>query len=137
MKERLKILLAEDNHGDVLLVREALEENRLDYELHVTTDGLEAASYIERIDSEGGVPCPDLLLLDLNLPKQDGFELLNLFRAHPLCRAKPVIVITSSGAPRDRERVTALSARFFRKPADLDEFMKLGAMVREAVQGVD
>jgi CheY-like chemotaxis protein len=131
----LQILLAEDNRADVLLVREALNFHHLGYELHVASDGLEAARYIQRIDPEHGVPCPDLLLLDLNLPKKDGFEVLTVFRAHPMCASHPVIVISSSGAPRDRERVAELSARFFRKPTDLDDFMTLGALVRETMRG--
>jgi len=135
VKPLIHILLAEDNDGDVLLVSEALDLHELKYELHVASDGLQAANYLERIDSEQGVPCPDLLLLDLNLPKKDGFELLTLFRAHPLCSSNPVIVISSSGAPRDRERAAEFSAHFFRKPSDFDDFMELGALVRKTVQG--
>jgi two-component system response regulator len=114
-------------------VTEALEYHELKYQLHVASDGLKAANYICRINSEETVPCPDLLLLDLNLPKKDGFEVLELFRAHPLCASNPVIVISSSGAPRDRERVAEFGAHFFRKPIDLDDFMELGAVVRQVM----
>jgi CheY-like chemotaxis protein len=133
VKSLLQILLAEDNRADVLLVSEALEFHALKYELHVASDGLEAATYIEEIDSARGVPCPDLLLVDLNLPKKDGFEVLRVFRSHPLCASNPVIVISSSGAPKERERIAELNAHFFRKPADFDEFMELGAVVRKVV----
>jgi CheY-like chemotaxis protein len=131
VKAALQILIAEDNRGDVMLVTEALDHHALKYELHVASDGLEAAHYIDRICSGDSVAAPDLLLLDLNLPKKNGFEVLELFRAHPVCASNPVIVISSSGAPRDRERAAALGAHFFRKPSDLDEFMQLGAVVRK------
>lgn len=125
----IQILLAEDNRGDVLLVREALDTHGIGYQLHVASDGVQAAGYIENIGLPAGPPCPDLLLLDLNLPKKDGHELLKLFRSHPICAPKPVIVITSSDAPSDRRRAAELGANYFRKALDLDEFMKLGTLV--------
>ena len=134
MTELLQILLAEDNYGDVLLVGEALREHRLDHHLYVVRDGLQAERYIERIGQTDDAPCPDILLLDLNLPHRDGHELLQLFRAHPLCREKPVIVVTSSGAENDRKKAAELGAtRYFQKPSDIDEFIQLGAVIREVV----
>lgn len=71
---------------------------------------------------------------DLNLPKVEGHQLLARFRSHPLCRQTPVVVVPSSDAPRDREEAALLgAARYFRKPSDLDEFMQLGAVVRDAI----
>ena len=136
MRVLVQILLAEDNQGDVLLVREALKEHHVEHELHVVKHGLQAERYIKRIGEASDAPCPDVLLLDLNLPHRDGHELLQLFRAHPLCAATPVIVVTSSDAEKDRKRAAELGAtRYFRKPADIDEFIRLGAVVREVVEG--
>jgi CheY-like chemotaxis protein len=135
MMLRLKILLVEDNPGDVLLVRRALDKQPVEHELHAMRDGLEAALFIERAGQPGAPPCPDLFLLDLNLPKRDGYELLVLLRAHPVCGDKPVIIITSSDSEKDRRRAMEGGAtRYFKKPSDLDEFMKLGALVREVLE---
>lgn len=131
---KLNVLLAEDNRGDVLLVREALAEHDIPSELHVMRDGGEALDYIARIGQTSHTPCPDLMLLDLNLPKADGLAILAEFRKHPECTHTPVIVISSSDAPRDKERAGALGiTRYFRKPSDLDEFLKLGEVVREVI----
>jgi CheY-like chemotaxis protein len=133
----LKVLLAEDNRGDVLLVREALAEHGIPADLFVMRDGGEALDYISRIGELDRTPCPDLVLLDLNLPKVDGLDILAEFRKHPQCTHTPVIVISSSDAPRDRERAGALGVtRYFRKPSDLDEFLKLGSVVREVIDAV-
>jgi len=131
----LHILLAEDNPGDVLLVQQALQEHRIEHDLHVAEDGAKALEYLARLGKTDEAPCPDVLLLDLNLPKIDGTEVLAEFRKHPECMRMPVIVITSSGAQKDRARVSELGvARYFKKPSDLDEFLRLGAMVREVVE---
>jgi CheY-like chemotaxis protein len=130
----LKILLAEDNRGDVLLVREALLAHRIEYELFLVSDGAHALDFIDQIGNNHTAPCPDVFLLDLNLPKADGHEVLERFRKHPLCRSTPVVIVTSSDTPRDRERVAKLgAARYFRKPMEIDEFMQLGALVKEVV----
>jgi chemotaxis family two-component system response regulator Rcp1 len=130
----LNILLAEDNRGDILLVQRALDEHHIEHELHVVRDGEEALAAVSTMGQPGHMRCPDLMLLDLNLPKVDGPEVLTQFRKHPACARTPVVVITSSDAGRDRSRMAALGiARYFRKPTDLDEFMELGAVVRELV----
>jgi len=132
----LTILLAEDNLGDVLLVRQALDEHGISYDLHVARDGAQALEFIERIGSPAGVPCPNIVLLDLNLPKVDGPVVLAELRKQSQCAQTPVIVITSSDAPRDRERMAQLGiTRYFKKPSDLDAFMELGAIVRGVVEG--
>jgi two-component system, chemotaxis family, response regulator Rcp1 len=132
----LRILLAEDNLGDVLLVKDALVSHKIPHHLHVVRDGDEALAFIEHMGEPDGIPCPDVMLLDLNLPKVDGPEVLAKFRKHPLCAETPVIVITSSGALRDRDRIAKFGiARYFRKPSDLNEFLKLGAVVAEVVEG--
>ncbi len=130
--KRMRIFLAEDNPGDVELVRLALAEHRVEYELVVARDGAEMQQLLERLGKDHEVPCPDLLLLDLNLPKAHGYELFQLFRNHPLCVDVPVIVMTSSYAPRDREKAAALgAARYFCKPCDLTEFLELGGIIRQ------
>jgi CheY-like chemotaxis protein len=128
----LKILLAEDNLADVMLVRKALEEHNIPYDLHVVRDGEQALTFIATMGQPDGPACPDVVLLDVNLPKIEGAEILSEFRKHPLCAETPVIVITSSDAYRDRDQMAQLGiAYYFKKPFDLDEFLKLGAIVRE------
>lgn len=130
----LHILLAEDNRGDVLLIEQALAEHHIRHELHVVHDGEQALRFIEQMGKSGSTPCPDLLLLDLNLPKVEGQQVLTEFRKHPQCSNTPVIVVSSSDAPRDKARIGELGvSRYFRKPSELDDFMKLGAVVLEVV----
>jgi CheY-like chemotaxis protein len=131
----LHILLAEDNRGDVLLVRHALQEHNIEHELFVVQDGAQAIDFIRRMGKPGEATCPDLMLLDLNLPKADGMEILTEFRRRPECAAIPVIVVTSSDAPKDRARAAELAIdRYFQKPSEYSEFMKLGAVVRETIE---
>jgi len=131
----VQILLAEDNLADVLLVRQALDTHHLVHELHVVRDGDEALEFISRMDRPGGTPCPDVMLLDLNLPKIEGARVLTEFRKHPRCAHTPVIVVSSSSAKRDREQLAALGVdRYFTKPSDLDEFLQLGAVIEEVIR---
>jgi CheY-like chemotaxis protein len=133
-KKRLRILLAEDNQGDVMLVREALREHSVDHELHVAQDGEEALTYVARMGKAGETLCPDLLLLDLNLPKCDGPTVLKALRRHPEGADIPVIVITSSDAAKDQARIANLGIkRHFRKPNNYEEFMQLGSIIRTIV----
>ena len=132
----LRILLAEDNPGDVFLVRRALEEHNISHELNVVQDGAEALDFMTRMGRSTKVPCPDVMLLDLNLPKVSGARVLSEFRKHPECSDTPVIVITSSDAQKDRARMEELGvARYFRKPSDYRAFLRLGAVVREVAEG--
>jgi CheY-like chemotaxis protein len=132
----LHILAAEDNEADVLLFQEAFAHHAIEHEIHVTPDGKAALDYIARMGKPEGPPCPDVMLLDLNLPKADGTTILEEFRKHPDCARTPVIVVTSSDAEKDRVKVGGFKvARYFRKPSDFDAFMELGAIVREAVEG--
>ena len=131
----IRILLAEDNRGDIVLVQHALEEHHLKHELYVVKDGAAAIEYVERMGKPGEPPCPDIMLLDLNLPKADGPTILNEFRKHPECLETPVIAITSSDAPQDREVMAALGVScYFKKPSDYDAFLQLGRVVRETLQ---
>ena len=99
-------------------------------------DGAQALEFITRIGGRGNVPCPDLVLLDINLPKKDGQQVLSELRRHPDCSHVSVIVVTSSDAARDRTRMAELRIdRYFKKPSDFDAFLQLGALVREVVEG--
>jgi DNA-binding response OmpR family regulator len=132
----LNVLLAEDNPGDVHLVRLALEEHRISHQLYVVNDGEQAIRFLGGIGKPGEPPCPDLLLLDINLPKAEGFQVLSEFRKHAECAGMPVIVVTSSSARKDRMRMAALGVDgYFCKPAALEEFLALGDMVRRVVSG--
>ena len=129
MSAPIVVFLAEDNNGDVLLVRRALRTHQLDGELLVAQHGGEVTSLLERIGND--IPAPDVLILDLNLPRMDGPELFERVRAHPLCSQTPLIVVTSSDSPRDHEWTSAFNvAYYFRKPSSLDEFLTLGAVVK-------
>ncbi len=124
----------EDNPADVELVREALAEVKLPHVMDVATDFEEARDYIENIG--GSQPCPDVLLMDLNLPKGSGLELLRILRGKPDYGELPVIVVSSSNAAGDRARAAGLGVKhYFRKPADIDEFMKLGGLVKSVLHG--
>jgi chemotaxis family two-component system response regulator Rcp1 len=128
------ILLLEDNPGDILLVQKALQKHHIRHRLHVIRDGQEAVAYVARIGEPGGEPLPDLVLLDLNLPRADGGQILSEVRKHPGCAELPVIVVSSSGALKDRARMAQLGiSRYFRKPLDFDAFMQLGAIVGEVI----
>ena len=130
----LQIMLVEDNRSDVLLVRQALAKHQLEHELQVARDGAEALDLLAQMGQPGQAPCPHVLLLDLNLPKVDGPQVLQAFRQHPACGQTPVIVVTSSDASKDRERLNQLGiSHYFRKPLDLEAFLQLGAVVREAL----
>lgn len=112
----MKLLLVEDNLGDVGLIREALSCCEAKAELSVARDGVEAWSHLE--NSNGSRP--NLILLDLNLPRMDGRELLARLKAHPELRKIPVVVFTSSSAPQDVARAYALHANcYLVKPPDL------------------
>lgn len=130
----IDILLAEDNLADILLVQRALSEHGIKHELHIVRDGGEALDFLARMGLPNGTRCPDVFLLDLNLPKAEGAEILREFRRHPECTHIPVIAVTSSGMPRDRAQMTELGVdRYFRKPSDLNAFMDLGRLIREVI----
>ncbi|MBC7924455.1 MAG: response regulator [Bryobacteraceae bacterium] len=130
-KRPVHILIAEDNAGDVLLIQEALQFEKLDSKLIVHTDGEQMLRYIERIDA-GEISCPDIVLLDLNLPKKNGHVLLERMKQSLVCGHVPVVIVTSSNSPADRQTAARLGVtEYLRKPSDFDEFMRLGALVRK------
>ena len=127
------ILLAEDNRADVYLVRKSFEEHGIVQDLRVVKDGEEAIRFLAGLGSENS--CPRLVVLDLNLPKITGQEILECLRAHPNCGGVPVIVMTSSDSPVDKSEIARLGATaYFRKPTLLDEFMQLGALVKRVLE---
>ena len=127
----LNLLLAEDNLPDALLVREAIRMENLPLEVHIAPDGERAIEFIAAAERDPNAPCPHILLLDLNLPKIDGFEVLRRIRASDKCKDLPVLVVTSSDSPADRSTARQLGAGYFRKPVTYDEFVKIGAVLKE------
>jgi len=129
------VLLAEDNPMDAFLVMEAVKLYELPVVVHVLEDGEKAFAFIETVESDDVAPCPAIALLDLNLPKRDGIEILQRIRQSPKCGRIPVIIVTSSDSPKDQAETARLGAnRYFRKPADYDEFLKLGAVLKEVIE---
>lgn len=128
------ILLAEDNPADVGLVREVLREHKVHCDLRVICDGEQMLSFIDRLDRESDLPCPDLLLLDLHLPKRDGNDVLRYLRASERCARTPVVVFTSSDSPSDHESAERHAViHYFRKPSSLVQFLQLGTIIIDVI----
>jgi len=126
-----QILLAEDNPADVYLIRTALEEHGVKIPLQVAADGREV---LEIIDQQGQLAVPQLklIILDLNLPRHDGIEILQRLNETKALADVPVVVLTSSDSPRDRVAATELGVtRLLRKPSNLEQFLALGAIFKE------
>jgi DNA-binding response OmpR family regulator len=130
----LNLLLVEDNLPDALIVREAIRKENLPVHAHIVPDGERALDYIQAAETDASAPCPDFLLLDLNLPKIDGFEVLRKIRASGKFKGIPVLVVTSSDSPADRTEVARLGAGYFRKPVTYGEFMKIGSFLRSFLE---
>ena len=129
------VLVVEDNRADVFLVERAVEFCKLSVRLKVIEDGESALKYFEDIESDGNIPCPDAMLLDLNLPKRSGREVLQSVRQARRSRDVPVIILTSSNSPEDRRETAALGAtRYFRKPTSYQEFLKIGEILGEVLK---
>ncbi|WP_411799850.1 response regulator [Halonotius sp. F2-221B] len=122
----VEILLAEDNPGDVVLTRKALEQGKLANNLHVTTDGVDALEFLRQDGEYEDAPRPDLILLDLNMPRKDGQEVLEELRADDELRRIPVVVLTSSESEEDIVRSYELNANaYLTKPVDFDGFVEI------------
>jgi CheY-like chemotaxis protein len=135
MRSPITILLAEDNPGDVFLIRRALEKHGLEVMMDVVDEGQAALRYFDGVDSDPAVNAPDLALLDLNLPRANGSRILARIRQSPRCKTIPIIIVTSSDSPLDREAAARLGATaYFQKPGDLSGFMQLGQVVRGALE---
>ena len=123
----LDILLVEDNPLDILMTRRALEESGFGFILHVTEDGEEAMDFLHNNCNPIGAnkPCPDLILLDLNLPRKNGKEVLTQIRQHPDTLHIPVVILTTSDEEKDVLECYSLSANcFITKPVGLENFKR-------------
>ena len=128
----IKVLLVEDNAGDIRLTQEALKEGGLIVDLDVVRDGKEAISYLRREERFSSVSLPDLILLDLNLPKKDGREVLQEIKADPGLMRIPVVVLTTSEAESDIVASYGLHANcYITKPVDIDQFIKIVKLLEE------
>jgi CheY-like chemotaxis protein len=122
----VEILLVEDNPGDVRLVREALKEGRVANHLHVVIDGTQAITFLRREAPYEGAATPDLVLLDLNLPRMDGREVLAVVKGDRKLKRIPVVVLTTSDAEQDILRTYDLGCNcYITKPVDLEQFIEV------------
>jgi chemotaxis family two-component system response regulator Rcp1 len=128
----VEILLVEDNPGDVRLTIEGLEEARVYNNLHVAQDGIEALRFLNREGAHSNAPRPDLILLDLNLPRKDGREVLAEIKSDASLRRIPVVVLTTSQDEEDILRTYDLHANcYITKPLDFDQFMHVVRSVED------
>lgn len=131
-REPVEILLAEDNPGDVKLTRKALDEGRLTNNLHVVTDGVETMQFLRSEGEYGDTPRPDLVLLDLNMPRKDGREVLEEIKETKDLKRIPVVILTSSEAEEDVIRSYELHANaYLTKPVDFDGFIDVVRKLEE------
>jgi chemotaxis family two-component system response regulator Rcp1 len=122
----IQILLVEDNPGDVRLAAEALRYLKVRNQLHVVQDGVEAMAFLRREGEYVGIPRPDLVLLDLNLPRKDGREVLSQVKLDPDLKRIPVVILTSSAAEQDILQAYNLYANcYITKPLDLEQFLRV------------
>ena len=121
-----EVLLVEDSPGDVRLTREAFKDAKVHINLHVAYDGAEAMAFLKREGAHADAPRPDLILLDLNLPKKSGREVLEEIKEDPVLMSIPVVILTTSASEQDILRSYLLHANcFITKPVDLDGFLKV------------
>ena len=128
----IEVLLVEDSPGDVRLTREALKDAKVHISLHVAADGMEAMAFLKREGVHGGAPRPDLILLDLNLPKKDGREVLKEIKESADLGSIPVVVLTTSAASEDVMSSYRLHANcYITKPVDFDKFVSVVKTIDE------
>jgi len=128
----IEILLVEDNPGDIRLTTEALQEHKLFNKLNVVTDGVEAIAFLRKEGKYEKAVRPDLILLDLNLPKMDGREVLKEIKNDEKLKTIPVVVLTVSKSEEDIIRSYGLHANcYITKPVDLQQFMKVAKSVQD------
>ena len=127
-----EILLAEDNPGDVRLAREALRDARISHNLHVVPDGVEAMAFLRHEGSYAHTPTPDLMLLDLNMPRMDGRRVLALVKSDPSLRRIPIVVLSSSENGTDIKSSYELQANcYITKPTDFDQYIAVVRKIEE------
>jgi CheY-like chemotaxis protein len=128
----IEVLLVEDDEGDVLMTREALHEGKVLNRLAVVNDGVEAINYLRGLAGHEGAARPDLILLDLNLPRRDGRQVLGEVKADPDLRRIPIVVLTTSEAEEDVLRSYDLHANaYVTKPVDFDRFVEVIRQIDE------
>jgi CheY-like chemotaxis protein len=128
----IEILLVEDNPGDIRLTQEALKEGKVLNNLSVASDGIEAIKFLQREGDYAKKPHPDIILLDLNLPKMDGREVLASIKSNPKLRRIPVVILTTSKAEEDIIKSYDLHANcYITKPVDLDQFLTVVKSVED------
>jgi CheY-like chemotaxis protein len=126
------ILVVEDNPADVFLIRETIEATGIKAPVDVVKDGEEAARFFDNADHDDSAPRPVLVILDINLPKKHGLEVLQHLRRSHRCREASVIVVSTSNAAKDRENVIMSGAdAYFCKSSTYDEFLKLADLIQE------
>ncbi len=137
MANLIEVLLIEDDPGDVLMTREAFAENKVKNNLSVVNDGVDALAFLRREGPYADAPQPDLILLDLNLPRKDGREVLAEIKADPKLSHIPVVILTTSGANDDVVRSYQLHANaYVTKPVDFDQFIHVVRQIDDFFVGV-
>jgi len=136
VQKQQHILIVEDSKADVFLIRESVQSLDLRAELNVVQDGEKAIKFFEYVDRDLSAPCPDLIILDINLPKRSGGEVVRQMRQTRRCANVPILVVTSSDSERDRDEMAKLGVQaYFRKPSEYASFMKLGDLVKRLLEG--
>lgn len=134
-EDRPEILIVEDNPADVYLIRRAIEAANLSAGLEVIRDGEQAIRFLDEVDNDAK-PCPDLIILDINLPRKPGADVLQHMRQTKKCSKTLVVVVSTSEAPKDLDAMMKLGAScYFHKPSAYADFMKLGDIVKELLEG--
>ena len=129
-KEKPRILLVEDNPGDIRLTQEALKESKIEIHLDVVTDGEQAIDFLFKRNKFAGSIRPHIILLDLNLPKKNGIEVLKEIKSNDSLKKIPVIVLTTSDADHDISKAYSLHANcYILKPVDFDDFARVIKLV--------
>jgi CheY-like chemotaxis protein len=133
----IDVLLVEDDPGDIVLIREAFVDHKVGNALSVVSDGVEALAFLRRESGYEDAPRPDLILLDLNLPRKDGSEVLAEIKADPGLSTIPVVVLTTSEADEDILRSYELHANaYVTKPVDFEQFSQIVHQIDEFFIGV-
>jgi len=128
----MEILLVEDNPGDIRLTQEAIKAARIQHNLNVAEDGVKAMAFLRRVGEYAKAPRPDLILLDLNLPRKDGREVLAEIKNDVNLKRIPVVILTTSQAEEDIERTYDNHANcYISKPVDLDQFINVVKSIQD------
>ncbi len=134
-RSNARLLLVEDNPADVELLRYVLQQAGVQCDLTVVDDGSEALALVQQRGRYLDVPVPSLAIVDLNLPRYDGMEILEAMRANQAFAGVPVVVMSSSSSPRDRARIEGLQiGRYITKPPDLDGYLRVGLIVKRMLE---